>query len=152
MQQLYQDSMAIVHFFGKPDLFITVTANPNWPEIRDALLPGQSASDQPDLITRVFNLKLKAILEDLVKNGVLGKCVAHVYAIEFQKCGLPHAHMLIFLDHNCKFEEPDQVDLCISAEIPDPETHPMLYATVTSKMMHGPCGTSKLASIISFTY
>jgi hypothetical protein len=33
MQQLYQDSMAIVREFGKPDLFITVTCNPKWPEL-----------------------------------------------------------------------------------------------------------------------
>jgi len=28
MQQLYQDSMALVRHFGKPSLFITFTANP----------------------------------------------------------------------------------------------------------------------------
>ena len=34
MQQLYQDAMSIVRRFGKPDLFITFTCNPNWPEIQ----------------------------------------------------------------------------------------------------------------------
>ena len=29
LQQLYQDAMAIVREFGKPDLFIIVTCNPN---------------------------------------------------------------------------------------------------------------------------
>ena len=29
MQQLYQDSMAIIRHFGKPALFITFTANPH---------------------------------------------------------------------------------------------------------------------------
>jgi len=29
MQQLFQDSMAIVRYFGKPSLFITFTANPS---------------------------------------------------------------------------------------------------------------------------
>jgi len=38
MYQLFQDSMAICRFCQKPDLFITMTANPNWPEIQDALL------------------------------------------------------------------------------------------------------------------
>ena len=38
MGQLFQDSMAICRTFQKPDLFITMTANPNWPEIQDALL------------------------------------------------------------------------------------------------------------------
>jgi len=41
MQQLYQDSMAIVREFGKPDLFVTVTCNPNWAEITNELLPNQ---------------------------------------------------------------------------------------------------------------
>ena len=38
MLQLYQDSMAICHAFHKPDIFLTMTANPNWVEIQDALL------------------------------------------------------------------------------------------------------------------
>ncbi|MCO5553366.1 hypothetical protein L7F22_006887 [Adiantum nelumboides] len=40
MYQLYQDAMAIVRAKGKPDLFITFTCNPNWPEVTQALLPG----------------------------------------------------------------------------------------------------------------
>ena len=40
-QQRYQDAMAIVREYGKPDLFITMTCNPNWKEIIDALLPGK---------------------------------------------------------------------------------------------------------------
>ena len=39
MTQNYQDAMAIVRMKGKPDLFITMTCNPNWCEIRDNLLP-----------------------------------------------------------------------------------------------------------------
>ncbi|GBL84498.1 hypothetical protein AVEN_117242-1 [Araneus ventricosus] len=33
MQQNYQDSMAMVRKFGKPDLFLTFTCNPPWSEI-----------------------------------------------------------------------------------------------------------------------
>jgi hypothetical protein len=40
MQQLFQDSMAVVRVFGKPTFFITFTANPRWKEITDELLPG----------------------------------------------------------------------------------------------------------------
>ena len=39
MQQLFQDLMAIIRYFGKPTLFITCTANPSWKEIQDELLP-----------------------------------------------------------------------------------------------------------------
>ena len=41
MFQLYQDSMAIARFCGRVDFFLTQTANPNWKEITDELLPGQ---------------------------------------------------------------------------------------------------------------
>ena len=57
MMQNYQDAMVIVRMKGKPDLLITMTCNPNWREIRDNLLPGQRASDRPDICARVFHLK-----------------------------------------------------------------------------------------------
>jgi len=41
MLQNYQDAMAIVSKFGKPDLFITMTCNPKWREIEENLLQGQ---------------------------------------------------------------------------------------------------------------
>jgi hypothetical protein len=31
--QLCQDAMGLLRKFGKPDLFITITCNPKWPEI-----------------------------------------------------------------------------------------------------------------------
>ena len=43
MMQNYQDAMAILRMKGKPDLFITMTCNPNWREIKDNLLRGQQA-------------------------------------------------------------------------------------------------------------
>ncbi|KFM82727.1 hypothetical protein X975_20986, partial [Stegodyphus mimosarum] len=55
MQQNYQDSMAIVRDFGKPDLFLTFTCNPKWPEITENLFPGQKPHDRPDVVSRVFD-------------------------------------------------------------------------------------------------
>jgi len=40
MQQLLQDFLAIRHDCQKPDLFLTMTANANWQEISENLLPG----------------------------------------------------------------------------------------------------------------
>jgi hypothetical protein len=40
MQQLLQDSLAICRDCQKPDFFLTMTANGNWAEIKDNLLPG----------------------------------------------------------------------------------------------------------------
>ena len=54
MYQLYHDAMAICRSKGKPDLFITMTCNPRWPEITAALLPNQIAQDRPDLVAESF--------------------------------------------------------------------------------------------------
>ena len=85
MLQLYQDSMASVLKFGKPFLFITMTANAWWQEITNKLKANKITSDRPDLVTRVFRMKLDSFLKDVVKNNRLGKFVLFVYTIEFQK-------------------------------------------------------------------
>ena len=140
MAQLYQDAMNLVRRFGKPDLFITFTCNPKWPKVKNELLINQKSSDRLDLCARVFNLKLKTLLDDIVKKSILGKVVAYVYSIEFQKRGLPHCHMLFILDESDKPRTVDDIDRIVSAEIPDPVTHPLAHETVTTSMIHGPCG------------
>ena len=51
IHQNYQDAMTIVTKYGKPDIFITMTANPKWPEISENLLPNQRANDRPDIVS-----------------------------------------------------------------------------------------------------
>ncbi|KAK9073844.1 hypothetical protein SSX86_006438 [Deinandra increscens subsp. villosa] len=55
MRRRFLDSMTIVQDDGKPDIFLTMTCNPNWPEICDNLKPGQTAQDRADLVSRVFH-------------------------------------------------------------------------------------------------
>ncbi|XP_074278560.1 uncharacterized protein LOC141602150 [Silene latifolia] len=62
------------------------------------------------------------------------------YNIEFQKRWLSHAHILIFLHRDDKFSVAANVDKIISAEIPDPDENPLLYALVKENMIHSPCG------------
>ncbi|XP_044585994.1 uncharacterized protein LOC123266031 [Cotesia glomerata] len=140
MMQHYQDAMSIVRTFGKPDLFVTMTCNPKWREITENLLPGQSASDRPDLVARVFNIKKDALINMIVKQSILGTVIAYNWVIEFQKRGLPHLHMLIILMNGSKIKTCEQVDKLISAEIPDSVNNPILYDIVTKNMLHGPCG------------
>jgi hypothetical protein len=54
MVQHYQDAMAIVRTFGKPTFFVTFTCNAGWEEITRELRPGQTATDRPDITSRVF--------------------------------------------------------------------------------------------------
>jgi hypothetical protein len=142
MQQRFQDSMAIARYFGQVDIFMTMTTNPQWPEITQELLPGQTAYDRPELVSRVFQMKKKAIIEFIYKHGIFGSAVAYVYTIEFQKRGLPHMHILIFLKEPYKLNTTQAIDSCIWARWPDPETQPLLFETIKRCMVHGPCGAA----------
>ena len=99
-------------YYGGADIFLTATADPNWPEVKDALLPGQKSSDRPDIIVRVFYAKIAALIKDICKNSIMGRTVAHVYTIEFQKRGLPHIHMIIFFHSDSKLKTPECTPIC----------------------------------------
>ncbi|XP_064643098.1 uncharacterized protein LOC135497266 [Lineus longissimus] len=146
MQQNFQDAMAIVSKYGRPDLFLTFTCNPKCKDIKDALLPNQQPHDRPDIVSRVFKLHLKELLHDIRNNHVLGIPIAYVYVIEFQKQGLPHCHLLIILSEESKLKEPADIDSLISAEIPDPDLQPDLFNIIKTSMVHGPCGALNYAS------
>ena len=142
----FQDAMAIVRAYGKPDLFITFTCNPSWPEIKNSLFVGEQPSDRPDLCVRVFHLKLNALLDDLIKNNILGKVNAFTAMKEDQKRGLPHCHILIILNDDDKPRQPADIDRIVSAEIPDKEVNERLWGIITKQNIHGPCGGFNPAS------
>jgi hypothetical protein len=83
---------------------------------------------------------MKALLDDIHKDGIMGHTVARVWTIEFQKSGLPHMHMIIFLHPDHKLHTPEEVDSLLSAEFPDEEKYPELFELVKSIMVHTPCG------------
>ncbi|CAO4373342.1 unnamed protein product [Caenorhabditis nigoni] len=146
MVQEYQDCMAIVTRTGKPDLFVTFTCNPKWKEIQENLNPGQTASDRPDLIARVFSEKVDHLMDVILKKNLLGKVTAHIRVFEWQKRGLPHLHMLLTMKDGDKPKSKDDIDRLIRAEIPDPVQEPRLHDIVTRQMIHRPCGLNNLNS------
>ena len=133
----FLDAMAGVRFYG----CTTMTANPNWEEIQSELNPGESAMNRPMLIARVFKQKLMALIDTVNFGDIFGKVKAHIGTIEFQKRGLPHAHLLFILDEGYKFAEknPSYLNQFIFAEIPDKEKNPVLHKRVCSHMLHKPC-------------
>ncbi|XP_074300734.1 uncharacterized protein LOC141632044 [Silene latifolia] len=139
MKKRYLNSMALVHRFGKPDLFVTMTCNANWPEIKDQLASGEEAQNRPDLVARVFRAKLLALKKQIVEKQIFGEVAAYVYVVEFQKRGLPHVHFLIILKDGYRLKCPADFDKFVSAEIPS-MANPSLRKTVLKHMMHGPCG------------
>ncbi|XP_076923251.1 uncharacterized protein LOC143585322 [Bidens hawaiensis] len=111
MTQNYLDAMTLCKWFGYPDFFITITCNPKWHEVtrflKDTTLKSE---DRPDILCRLFKIKLDSMLKDLKDKAVLGKVQA------------------------------EHVDPFISAEIPDKNEDRELYNLVSELMIHGPCG------------
>ena len=140
MHQNYQDAMAIVASYRRPDLFITVTCNPKWREITKTLLPGQQTSDHPDIIARVFHMKSTELLDDITKSHIFGVTTADLHVIEFQQCGLPHAHILFILRSEDQVHNASDINSMVCAEIPNKDTDRELFNTIRSSMIHGPCG------------
>ena len=140
MRRRYADAMALVQHYGKPDLFLTMTCNPAWPEIKEHLLPNEESQNRPDLIARVFRAKLQELKNDLLNQQIFGPVAAYVYVIEFQKRGLPHVHFLLILKGKAKIKNVEKFDDYVVAEIPEEGVNPHLYHAVWKHMMHGPCG------------
>lgn len=77
---------------AKPDLFITMTCNPQWPEIVRSIEKNELANFRPGIVVRVFESKLKELIHAIVTKSIFGKVEAIIYTIEFQKRG-----------RNCKY-------------------------------------------------
>nr|XP_016442786.1 PREDICTED: uncharacterized protein LOC107768197 [Nicotiana tabacum] len=146
MRRHYMDAMTLVQYFGRPDIFITMTCNTEWVEIQEELCEGQLPQDRPDLVTRVFRAKLQDLKDQIFNKEIFGPIAAHVFVIEFQKRGLPHIHLLVILKEGHKITTPDQYDRFIYAELPDKDKQPHLNELVIRPMMHGPCGENRRTS------
>ncbi|KAL8116118.1 hypothetical protein AgCh_022568 [Apium graveolens] len=151
MQQNFQNSLAICKEYGHPDLFVTFTCNLKWVEIQRALVAAGSttASVRPDFVARVFKLKLDAMMSDFMKKDVVDRVLAvnyignmqvAVYTIEFQKCGLPHAYIVLWLAEGDKLVFTEDIDHIISAKLPDKENDHVGYQVVSQFIMHDPYG------------
>lgn len=139
MMQLYQNALAIVNNCGSPTALTTVTCNTQWREIQDELKkldPVPKPHDRPDIVARVFKMKLKAILDDILNHDVLGKVAGYAWVVEFQKRGLPHAHILAIMHPDHIPTSPAEVDAFVCAEIPDRyvSLHTVLLVAFTLSM------------------
>ena len=75
-------------------------------------------------------------MDDLLKLEILGRVKAHTSKIEFQNRGLPHAHILLIMDAECKPKTTEMIDSIVSAEIPDRDKNDMsLNIYMTTSLM-----------------
>ncbi|KAF7839564.1 uncharacterized protein G2W53_008046 [Senna tora] len=147
MAQSFHDGIQICKWAGYPDLFLTFTCNTNWPEIQRFVRKKQlRAEDRPDIVCRVFKIKLNQLISVLKEKQFFGRVITMMYTIEFQKRALPHAHILLFKAPRNKYPTPEDIDKIICAKIPDRATNPELYAIMQKFMIHGPCGASNYNS------
>ena len=112
-----------------------MTYNPAWPEISNE--PGQNSTDRRNLTARLFNIKVQKLVVLLIKGKIFGVMKCFMHSIEWQKRGLPHVHLLLWLTEKLR---PNQIDKVKSADIPNPDSDRKLYDTIHKNMIHGPCG------------
>jgi hypothetical protein len=141
---------------GKPDLFITMTADPFFPEMmEDPNIRRNDNTLNPDVVNRIFLEKIKHLRKLIIKDMVLGKVTNVISVTEFQKRGLPHIHMIVTLmdkvrEVMClyfghisliKFQivNPCDVDSYMTCEVPDKTEHPELFRLATKLMVHQKC-------------
>ncbi|KAE8230528.1 hypothetical protein CF326_g4466 [Tilletia indica] len=124
------DALALAKQFGKPHGMLTLTTNPEWDELKEMLGPGQTATSVPIITVRVFRARLAKVMA-VFKKG-FGGLRYSIKVIEFQRRGLPHAHIVFALDKEIPIQQLDKV---VSGEVP-PETQPRLRALVLRLMRH----------------
>lgn len=124
------------------DLIITFNCNPKWTLVlQEGLKIGHKPQDRYDIIGRIFHIKVKKMVNFLTKKVVFlvpSRC--YVYTVEWQKRGLPHIHILLWLEDRIK---PVQIDSVISLKIPNAQVDPKFHDIVKSTIIHHLCGTLK---------
>ncbi|KAL8115589.1 hypothetical protein AgCh_022185 [Apium graveolens] len=76
MQQNFQDALAVCRHVGHPDIFLTMTSNPFWDEIQKMMVfvPGCITANCPDIVSRLFRLKLEQLMTDIKSKAYFGVC------------------------------------------------------------------------------
>lgn len=83
MSQYYKDSLALCRSIGHPTLFLTMTCNSKWPEIKEMMkhLPGVDICDAPDVAARVFKFKVDQLIDLIRKQNFFGRCIGCEYPL-----------------------------------------------------------------------
>ena len=78
-------------------------------------------------------------MDDIRNSEILGRNKGYVSMIEFQKRGLPHCHMMLWLDEKDAPKTAEDYDKFTCAEFPHATDQKELHNLVKNLMVHGPC-------------
>nr|GEY98548.1 helicase [Tanacetum cinerariifolium] len=81
------------------------------------------------------------VSRDGIVHSYYGLKLSHIptTSSEFQKHGIPYAHILLWLEERFKCMKPDEINDIISAELPSLAEDPDGYKVVSEFMLHAPC-------------
>lgn len=65
------NAIALLQNFDKPDIFIIMTCNSSWSEIKDHLLLTDEAQNRPNLVSRMLRAKIKELKTNILKRNIL---------------------------------------------------------------------------------
>lgn len=98
MHEYTQDAMVYVRNY----FLIRLHATP---------MTGQVHTHRHDLTARVFRRKLIRLMDSINQHKIFGETQCWLYSIEWQKRGLPHAHILIWLNEKIMAPQIDDIIL-----------------------------------------
>ncbi|GJY57415.1 retrovirus-related pol polyprotein from transposon TNT 1-94, partial [Tanacetum coccineum] len=113
---------------------------------------GLKSEERPDVISRLFKIKLDCLMKEIKDDHTFGRVKGVVYTIEFHKRGLPYYHILLWLEAQDKLTTSGKIDRYISSEIPNKDDDLELYQLITDHMMHGPCGADNRSCPCTIDY
>jgi hypothetical protein len=79
----------------------------------------------------------------IMKKKIFWETEACTYTIEFQKRGLPHARILIWLSDDYKIDSPETIDTVVLPSLPTELEDNELHQLVERHMLHRECTPSR---------
>lgn len=127
LPQKMHDIVAISNNAGYTEILFTKICSLKCPETKNALLPGQTVTDHPELATRVFLIKPLALMAFIFEEKMFGEVRTYAGVIKFKKGGIPKETCIFFrtLYWNTALFQSSLMEINILAEIP-PKTNPPL--------------------------
>eukprot|EP00937_MAST-01D_sp_MAST-1D-sp2_P005348 g5348.t1 len=141
MSNRLQDSLRVMQVYGTPAFFVTMTcSNESARGLCEAAWHGSrcetpgdcNCQDMPEMGVKVFRAQVEQLVSD-ARNGCFGPYQAHCYAIEFQKRGLPHVHMLVWTKDTRSVRDA-RIDSIIAAEAS--RESDIVFTLQMEKMLH----------------